>query len=68
LNFDAQKFKVLFIIGTGNAVGTEQGFAVVTPKANHGEMAIGKAKCLISCGGETEQPIGPMVNTQDFFF
>jgi hypothetical protein len=54
LNFDAQKLKVLFIIGTGNAVGTEQGFAVVTPKANHGEMAIGKTECLISCGGETE--------------
>jgi hypothetical protein len=54
LNFDAQKFKVLFIIGTGNAVSAQQGFAIVTPQANHGEMAIGKAECLISCGGETE--------------
>jgi hypothetical protein len=59
---------MLFIIGTGNAVGTQQGFAVVTPQANHGEMAIGKAQRLIAGGGETEQTIGPVVNTQDFFF
>jgi hypothetical protein len=68
LNFDAQKFKVLFIIGTGNAVGAQQGFTVVTPQANHGEMAVGKAKRLIARGGETEQTICPVMNTQDFFF
>jgi hypothetical protein len=31
-------------------------------------MAIGKAKRLIACGGETEQTICPVMNTQDFFF
>jgi hypothetical protein len=68
LNFDAQKLQVLFVIGTGNAVGTQQGLAVVATQANHGEMTIRKTQSLISRGGETEQAIGPMVNTQDFFF
>jgi hypothetical protein len=31
-------------------------------------MAVGKAKRLIARGGETEQTICPVMNTQDFFF
>jgi hypothetical protein len=68
LNFDAQKFQMLFVIGTGNAVGAKQGFAVVASKANHGEVAIGKPQRLVACSGKAEQAVGPVMNTQDFFF
>jgi hypothetical protein len=37
-------------------------------QTDHGEMTVGKAKGLVTGGGETEQTVGPVVNAQNAFF
>ena len=68
LHFDAQKFEVLFIIGTGNAVGAQKRLAILAAQANHGEMTIRKTQRLVAGGGKAKQAIGPVMNAQYFFF
>ena len=61
-HFDAQKLQMFFVVWTHDAVGAQQGFAVVAAQANHGEVAVGKTQSLVARGGKAEQAVCPVMN------
>lgn len=46
---------MLFVVGAHDAVGAQQRFAVFLAQANHGEVAVRKARAYVTRGGEAEQ-------------
>ena len=63
---NAVKLQLILIVGTGQAVGTHQWFALVFQRY-HGEMAILEAKALIPCGFKAEQAFGLVMYDGDLF-
>ncbi len=60
LHLDAEKFQMVGMVGTGNAVGAHQRLALDF-QANHDELAIFKAQAGVARGAEAEQGIVPVV-------
>jgi hypothetical protein len=64
LHLDAEELQRLFVVGAGDAVGTQQRLAVHA-QPDHREVAVGKTQRRAARGGEAEQPVGPVVDGQD---
>ena len=68
-HLDAEELQLLLVVGACDAVGTQQRpLALFRRQADHREMAVLEAQCLVTRGGETEQTIGPVMDGQNLFF
>jgi hypothetical protein len=56
----------VFIVRAHHAVGAEQRLAFDFD-ADHRELTVQEAECLIARGGEAELTIGPVLDREDFF-
>src|SRR3979411_1095702 len=65
-HLDRKEFEPILVIGTGDAVGTQQR-PFPELQADHREFAISKTKRRIAGGGEAEQCIGPVMDAQNAF-
>src|SRR5690606_3758400 len=63
LDLDAEKLKVFFVVGAGDAVGTHEGLAFDF-QADHDEMAVVEPQGRVTRGGEGKKRIVPVAHAQ----
>ncbi len=65
-NFDTEELQVFFVIGAGDAVGTQQ-WASLDLQADHDELAVLESQGSVASDREAEQRVVPMAHIEHVF-